>query len=165
MDNHRRTIRGRPPSRIDSPRPARHAVHVAQRDIKRLGEAIETRRHELGITQAEFAERGDLALATVQRVESGKINPRAKTWKGLDQGAGWSPGTAQSIAEGSPMPDDKPEFSRAKSLDVDAGPETIVDAVADLVRVLGEDEAKAYLSSLVERTARQDASRHRASGE
>lgn len=165
MDHYRQAIRGRPPNRIDSPRPARHAVHVAQRDIKRLGEAIETRRRELGITQAEFAERGELALATVQRVESGKINPRAKTWKGLDQGAGWPPGTSQAIAEGSPIPEDKPAFPRAESLDVDAGPETIVDAVADLVRVLGEDEAKAYLASLVERTARQDTSRHRASGE
>lgn len=175
MRPHRRTPPFRPVGRVDSTRPTRHAVHVAQRDLKRLGEAIETRRRELGLTQTEFADRGELALATIQRVESGKINPRAKTWKGLDQGAGWPPGTSRSITEGGPIPVNAPDQLAVDQLSVieemataqdAAKPDALVDKVADLVRVLGEDETRRYLESLVERTTQQGTPRSdRASGE
>lgn len=77
----------------------RQTVHVAERDLKRLGEAVEAARERLDMTQEEFAQACDLGLTTIQRVEAGKVKPRTKTYKRLDQGAGWTPGSARRVVE------------------------------------------------------------------
>lgn len=89
----------RPVGRVDSVRPLRHPVHVVGRDAKRLAEAVRAAREELGMTQKEFAERGGIAMLTVQRVEQGSVSPRTKTFTGLDRAAGWLSGTARAILE------------------------------------------------------------------
>lgn len=62
------------------------------------------------MSQREFAERGDLAVQTVHRVESGKIAPRGNTLTGLDKAAGWPPGTARAIyLEGASRPPSRTE--------------------------------------------------------
>lgn len=54
-------------------------------------------RERLSVTQEEFAELCGLSLTTVQRVEQGRVVPRAKTYSGLDRGAGWEPGSARAV--------------------------------------------------------------------
>jgi transcriptional regulator with XRE-family HTH domain len=72
---------------------------VAGRDAKRLAQAVKAAREELGLTQREFAERGGIAMLTVQRIEQEKVQPRTKTFTGLDKAAGWPSGTARAILE------------------------------------------------------------------
>jgi len=91
----------RPTCRVDSRKPKRHDVRVPQRDLKRLADAVKDARGRLGDTQAEFAARSeDLSLPTIQRVESASVKrPRAKTLRGLDEAAGWTPGSARALLE------------------------------------------------------------------
>ncbi|MFC5095080.1 helix-turn-helix domain-containing protein [Amycolatopsis plumensis] len=56
-------------------------------------------REQLQLTQEEFAEKASLSLKTVQRVELKRAAPQAKTFNGLDQGAGWLPGSARLLYE------------------------------------------------------------------
>lgn len=107
MRHYRRFRRSRPKCRVDSTRPLRHAVSVAERDLKRLGAAIVSVRDLLGVTQEEFAERAGLSLKTVQRVELAIGKPRATTFKGLDRGAGWVSGGARGIYEDGREPVDE----------------------------------------------------------
>lgn len=102
MRHYERRPRVHPPCRVDTSRPVRQAIDVAGRDSKspeqaRLATGVLAARERLRITQEEFAERSGLALKTIQRVEQGQINPRTKTFAGLDQGAGWAPGSASAL--------------------------------------------------------------------
>jgi transcriptional regulator with XRE-family HTH domain len=102
-----------PTCRVDSRKPKRHDVRVAERDLKRLASAVLAARERLGVTQAEFAARSDdLSLPTVQRIEAGSVKrPRAKTFRGLDEAAGWTAGSARAVLEAgrSPIVKGEPE--------------------------------------------------------
>lgn len=97
----RRKARSRPTNYgLDRTGPGRQTCSMAKRDFKRLGKAIEARRGELGLTQAEFADRGGIALKTVSRLENGTADPRQKTLGAVDRAAEWATGTALRITEG-----------------------------------------------------------------
>lgn len=97
----RRKARVRPGcAPMDKHTPGRQTGHMAARNSKRLAEAIEARRGELGITQAEFAERGGLALKTVSRLENGGTEARSTTLAAIDRAAGWKNGSAARILVG-----------------------------------------------------------------
>lgn len=83
--------------RVDSTRPTRHAVHVTDREAKRLAAAVIAVRERLNLTQEEFAARCQLSLTTISRVERGTAGPRTKTFAGLDRGAGWLPGSSRGV--------------------------------------------------------------------
>jgi len=100
----RRSTRG-PCSRVDIRRPMRQDVHVKERDVKRLADAVTDRRGELGLTQEEFADQCGVSLPTIQRIEARRITPRATTLAGLDRGARWKQGSARAtLAGGRPTP-------------------------------------------------------------
>lgn len=95
-----RNPRAGPKGRIDRRGPVRHAVHVTGSDAKRLAEAVKAVRGEMRLSQEEFAERGGIGLASVQRVEYGQaVRPRAGTFDGIDKAARWPAGTARAIFE------------------------------------------------------------------
>lgn len=104
MRYYARRSRRHPSCRVDTVAPLRQAMEVAERgskspsaEQKRLAQAVLARREELGLTQEEFAERAGLALKTIQRVELGQVVPRTKTFRGLDDGAAWSSGSARAV--------------------------------------------------------------------
>jgi transcriptional regulator with XRE-family HTH domain len=51
------------------------------------------------MTQEEFAKHCGLSPTTIQRVEAAEVRPRAKTFSGLDRGAGWEPGSTRALYE------------------------------------------------------------------
>lgn len=83
--------------RVDSTRPTRHPVHVTGREEERLAKAVIAARERLNLTQEEFAKRCQLSLTTIGRVERGTAGRRAKTFGGLDRGAGWLPGSSRAV--------------------------------------------------------------------
>lgn len=97
MRHYIRRERSGPHARVDRTRPIRHAVDVTGREEKRLGEAVVAARERLNLTQEEFAERCQLSLTTITRVERGRVSPRTKTFAGLDRGAAWEPGSARGV--------------------------------------------------------------------
>lgn len=100
MRRQRRKPRTRPVGRLDSTRPVRDAVRVAERDLKRLADAVIAARSGLRMSRDEFAAKGKLGPKTVQRIERCEIaNPRGATLTGLDLAAGWPDGTARKIWE------------------------------------------------------------------
>lgn len=99
MQPERRKTTSAPNGRVDSSRPLRHACRMSRRDVKSLAQAVKDVRSELGLSQREFAERGELSPLTVQRIEAERVEPRTKTYAGLDKAARWPPGTARAIAE------------------------------------------------------------------
>jgi len=42
--------------------------------MKRIAEFVKERRKEVGLTQAEFAERAGVALTVIRKIEQGKTN-------------------------------------------------------------------------------------------
>lgn len=81
-----------------------HHVRVAERDPKRLGDALVSIREQLRLTQEEFAARAGVALKTLQRIELGRTVPRGKTLNRIDDTAGWEPGHARRLLEGDMPP-------------------------------------------------------------
>ena len=81
-------------------------MRVAERDLKRLGDALVAIRERLGLTQEDFATRAGMSLKTVQRIEGGRAKPRAVTLNLIDRIApdafpDWAPGRARQIMDGS----------------------------------------------------------------
>lgn len=138
--------RSRPRCRVDSKRPMRQAMTVTERESKRLGTAVQTVRERLDVTQEEFAVLCGLSLMTIQRVELGKVKPRAKTFGGLDKGAGWPEGTARSILAGGPIPSTANEPEPTPEHDEDAElremVQTLQQVVEDMQRRLGERDKR-----------------------
>lgn len=97
MRHFRRQPRVRVYARVDTPRPLRQAMDVAERESERLAAAVVAARERLRVTQEEFAALAGLSLTTIQRIEQMRITPRTKTFSGLDQGAGWVPGSARGV--------------------------------------------------------------------
>lgn len=152
MRYYRPKIKFRPPSRLDSSRPVREAVPVAERDLKRLAAAIEATRERLGVTQEGFAALAELSLPTIQRVEAGKVAPRAKTYHGLDLGAGWPPGTARAIAEGTlsgpPEPAQVTAGSAARRRLTEMSDLELALRIAEVVEVEGGEAAGKLLARI-----------------
>lgn len=70
-------------------------------DWARLADAVESRRGELGISQAEVAARGPLSKDRVQALESGKErNYRRATLMALERALGWEYGSVQAVLTG-----------------------------------------------------------------
>lgn len=134
--------RSRPRCRVDSTRPMRQAMAVTERESKRLSSAVQTVRERLDVTQEEFAVLCGLSLMTIQRVELGKVKPRAKTFGGLDKGAGWSEGTARSILEGGPIPStaNEPEPEHDEDDELREMAKSIQQVAEELLRRLDERE-------------------------
>lgn len=103
-----RRTRTRPHCRVDSTRPMRQAMEVAARDSERLGaerlaEAVIALRAERSLSQEDLAALCGIALKTVQRIEKGRVAPRATTFGAIDRGAGWKPGSARALVrDGTP---------------------------------------------------------------
>lgn len=51
----------------------------------KLGDKIKTARLNLGLTQEELADQIQISAKTIQRIESGKVNPRAFTLRALSE--------------------------------------------------------------------------------
>lgn len=138
----------------------RDTVRVDDRR-RHAGQMIRARREELNYpSQRALADASGASLRMVAAAENGE-HVGTKTLRRIERALRWRLGDLDHVIAGTATePTEVAEREPAES-----GPETIIDAVADLVRVLGEEETKAYLASLVERTARQDPPRDRASGE
>lgn len=100
----------RPHWRLDTTGSDGHTSGVAARDLKRLGQYVNRRRTELGLTQEEFVDRAGegsdaLSLKTLQRIELNQIQmPRSKTLGALDRAADWPVGRARAILDGEDIP-------------------------------------------------------------
>lgn len=57
-----------------------------------LGNKILELRQNLGLTQTELAEKCNLSLRTIQRIEAREVTPRSYTIKVIFESLGYSPG-------------------------------------------------------------------------
>lgn len=154
MRHLQRIRRSRPKCRVDTQRPLGHTGDVPVRDLKRLAGAVRAAREKLGLSQEEFAQRGDLAPKTAQRLEWGTVAPRAKTLSKLDRAADWPPGTARKILDGEleAAPDGPPPALEHAT----AAHQRIVEMtwaefalrIADVVEVQGPEEAGQLLERI-----------------
>lgn len=155
MRNLQRIRRARPKCRVDTERPLGHTVHVPVRDLKRLASAVKTAREQLGLSQEEFAKRGELALKTVQRLEWGSVVPRSKTLNGLDRAADWPPGAARGILDGvRPVPAAQPvaeaPLSAARRRIVEMSEEDMAVRIAEMLELRGAKAAGELLAGFLE---------------
>jgi transcriptional regulator with XRE-family HTH domain len=70
---------------------------------ERLGHEVHARRTELGLTQADVAERGGPSVETLRTVENnraGRLSPRMR--RALERVLGWGSGTIDAVLAGSP---------------------------------------------------------------
>lgn len=66
--------------------------------IENLRECIKQRRGELGLTQAEAADRVGMSRNTLQKIEQGKhARPHPRTLAEIDRAMEWKPGTAADL--------------------------------------------------------------------
>ncbi|MEX5631927.1 hypothetical protein [Parafrankia sp. FMc2] len=87
-------------------------IELDDAQAQRLGAAVRRRRRELrDPPQAEIALRGEISVATFQKLEGGtpgRYQPR--TLDKLDRGLRWPAGTAERvILGGSPLSEDQPQ--------------------------------------------------------
>lgn len=70
-------------------------------DMKRLGNAIEDRRRELKITQAELAAAAGVGRTTIVNLETGRDSLRwPRSIADVERALGWPAGRARAIASG-----------------------------------------------------------------
>lgn len=130
-----------------------------QLDRERLGRYVLTKRRALGYLERKpFADAINLSDKTIGRLERGeRVGPTV--FADIERFFGWRPGDCDRIMRGGEPTSDATD-AHARREDSN---EQLVDAVADLVRLLGKDEAGRYLTQLVARASDQD--RSTASGE
>ncbi|RPA64892.1 XRE family transcriptional regulator [Gordonia oryzae] len=75
---------------------------VSDEDWLRLANEVRSRRLRLGLTQIEVAKRGGPSDTTLSKIEAGTWRPKraANTLRKVDQGLGWSAGSATGVLEG-----------------------------------------------------------------
>jgi transcriptional regulator with XRE-family HTH domain len=149
-----------------------HAVRVPRRDVKRLVDALKEVIDETGWSHREFAERGGIAEITVQRVLSGKVEPRTQTLTGLDRAVPWPAGTARGLLLGTidkppaaaeiPTGDRTADRYQGQELE-DLSPRDLLLKMIELLpaveRTLGEEAGDAYMASIMEVAAQADLTR------
>lgn len=161
MPHGRQNPSSRPQPRLDSRGPGRHAVTVSRTDVERLAHGIIAARERLGLSQDEFAGRAGIALKTVQRIELGLVAPRARTFAGLDRGAGWAPGSARALFEHGTTPtpadtDEDPEPDATPTRDTpDTDPRKralrrLFELVPEIRAGYGDDAANALFDKALE---------------
>jgi transcriptional regulator with XRE-family HTH domain len=72
---------------------------AAGTDFDRLADYVTSRRVDLGIDQAELADRMGMHRRTVSRIETGQSVKR-DTYATLEKELGWTPGSARRVLEG-----------------------------------------------------------------
>lgn len=70
---------------------------------KRLADAMDERRIELGLTWREVAQRGRISPETVRAARNGSSNIPPLTAKALEEGLAWRRGTIEAILSGEPV--------------------------------------------------------------
>lgn len=144
----------------------RKTGRVADMDMRvQLGRLIKARRLALGYdSQQSLADAGGPSVRMIAAAEGGeRVGP--KTLRRLEQVLQLESGSLDALLSGK-LDQLVPATVVTPEPATDQNPSEVMQkAVADLIRVLGEEETKRYLSSLVERSAQQDTSRDRAAGE
>lgn len=122
-----------------------------QQDRARLGRYVLYKRRELGYRERQpFAEAIGLSEKTIGRLERGeRAGPTVLS--DVETFFGWKPGDADRIMNGGEPSGETPASSAPTGRQRGT---SLVEDVADLVRLLGKEEAATYLLSLVERAAR-----------
>lgn len=86
-----------------------------------IRDRIRSRRLELGLTQAQAAEKGGFSLATWNLLESGpQLGFRAITLAGAERALGWRHGAIELMLEGLPPEEIGPRQPQDDEIDVDA---------------------------------------------
>ena len=68
---------------------------------EQLADAVKSRRTELGLTQAQVAELGDLSVELLRMVENNRAGRlSARKARGLERALGWEPGSVAAILGG-----------------------------------------------------------------
>lgn len=97
--------RSGPRGKLDRRGPGRETAHVMQRDPKRLAAAVKAVRGSMGLSQKEFALKGGIGVASVQRAEAGDKVPWDSTLAGLDRAGGKPAGWFAGVLDGTvPLP-------------------------------------------------------------
>lgn len=101
MRNLARQERRRPPCRVDSTRPMRHASGMPGRDWKRLADYVTRARVDAGFrARRSFAEHIGVSDKTLQRLEL-KHEPVSPTVQAsIERGLDWPPGSVRAVLEG-----------------------------------------------------------------
>lgn len=67
-------------------RPSRYAAHMSIRDPHVIGQKLRARRLELGLTQAQAAERCHVSAASIAHLELGSREPSLRMLRALEAG-------------------------------------------------------------------------------
>ena len=114
-------------------------------DPIRLGRSVRTHRKAAGLTQAELAERADLAFETISRIESGREPPSLRTAISLADALGLPLDVVVGRTVAAPAaaaPPDRPDLRRLLALAGKIEPGTLRHLVGLLRAVASRRSAR-----------------------
>jgi transcriptional regulator with XRE-family HTH domain len=121
---------------------------------RRLDEAMDQRRLELGLEWREVAERAGITYETLRAARRGKGNIPPRTRRAIERGLQWSPGSvAELLAGRSPTRDvaaiTEGEVAQGHERILSATPQELVEMRSVIEGVLGREEADEFLTRAI----------------
>ena len=106
---------------------------------RRLAEAVEAARCELGLSKEDLAGIAGVARATVSRlINHAAVPSRTRTLDRIGAALGWEPGTCRALLEGRGLPASAVTVSRAAQLVAQR-----LDSIADEAHAAADDAQRA----------------------